>query len=186
MKHSRTAYVILGMLSIGPKASGYDIHKAIEENFGSFWGESYGQIYPALKGLAAEGLIEACEPAEATKKRRQMYSLTETGRACLREWLALPFQNDPPRNEFLLKLFFGGEAGPGVALKHVEEVQARNRRTLAMLETIEKMAGAQQDGDPRRRYWMLTLGLGLTLTRAALEWGERALAELGEMDGVRD
>jgi DNA-binding PadR family transcriptional regulator len=40
MKDNRTAYVILGMLSIQSNLSGYDLHKAIEENFGSFWGES--------------------------------------------------------------------------------------------------------------------------------------------------
>jgi DNA-binding PadR family transcriptional regulator len=105
MKNSRTAYVILGMLSIQPNLSGYEIHKAIEDNFGSFWGESYGQIYPSLKRLVAEGLIEPGKLVSGPGRRRQGYALTDAGRASLREWLALPFQNDPPRNEFLLKLF---------------------------------------------------------------------------------
>jgi PadR family transcriptional regulator, regulatory protein AphA len=186
MKNSRTAYVILGLLSTQPNlsGSGYEIHKAIEDNFGSFWGESYGQIYPTLKRLAAEGLIEACKPASARKKRRQEYALTDAGRACLREWLALPFQNDPPRNEFLLKLFFGGEAAPGTALKHVRELQERNRRTLNTLEGIESMAREIQSQNPNKPYWMLTLGLGLALTRAALDWGEAALAELASMEAA--
>ncbi|MGA9072090.1 MAG: PadR family transcriptional regulator [Terracidiphilus sp.] len=182
MKNSRTAYVILGMLSFAPKGSGYELHKAIEENFGSFWGESYGQIYPSLKQLAAEGLIEACEPAAATKKRRQEYALTDAGRVALRQWLAQPFQNDPPRNEFMLKLFFGRQAEPGVALAHVLEVNRRNRQMLAQLEGIEKMARAYQSKDPNLPYWMLTLGLGIAMTRAALEWGEAALKELAALD----
>jgi DNA-binding PadR family transcriptional regulator len=187
MKDSRTAYVILGMLSIEPKlsGSGYDLHKVIEENFGSFWGESYGQIYPSLKRLAAEGLIEPRQPASVGKKRRQEYALTEAGRASLREWLALPFQNDPPRNEFLLKLFFGGEAAPGVAIAHVRELEQRNRRTLATLEGIEKMARQAQAQNPNRPYWMLTLGLGMALTRAALEWGESALKELAAIEAAQ-
>jgi DNA-binding PadR family transcriptional regulator len=184
MNNNRTAYVILGMLSIAPKGSGYEIHKAIEDNFGSFWGESYGQIYPSLKRLAAEGLIEVCKPASAPKKRRQEYALTDAGRACLREWLALPFQNDPPRNEFLLKLFFGGEAAPGTALKHVRELQERNRRTLTTLEGIESMAREIQSQNPNKPYWMLTLGLGMALTRAALDWGESALAQLASMEAA--
>jgi PadR family transcriptional regulator AphA len=182
MKNNRTAYVILGLLSIAPKGSGYEIHTAIEDNFGSFWGESYGQIYPTLKRLAAEGLIEPCQPVTAPKKRRQEYALTDAGRSCLRDWLALPFQNDPPRNEFMLKLFFGREATPGTALKHVRELQERNRRTLATLEGIEKMARANQSPNPHFPYWMLTLGLGLAMTRAALAWGESALAELAALD----
>jgi DNA-binding PadR family transcriptional regulator len=184
MKNNRTSYVILGMLSIAPKASGYEIHKAIEDNFGAFWGESYGQIYPTLKRLAAEGLIEVCKQASAPKKRRQEYALTEAGRASLREWLALPFQNDPPRNEFLLKLFFGGEAAPGTALKHVRELQERNRRTLTTLEGIESMARGVQSQNPNKPYWMLTLGLGMAMTRAALEWGESALAQLASMEAT--
>jgi DNA-binding PadR family transcriptional regulator len=174
------------MLSTAPKGSGYEIHKAIEENFGSFWGESYGQIYPTLKRLAAEGLIEACQPATAGKKRRQEYALTEAGRTSLREWLAMPFQNDPPRNEFLLKLFFGHEAAPGVALAHVRELQERNRRMLATLEGIEKMAREHQSKNPNLPYWMLTLGLGLAMTRAALDWGESALVELEAIDAAAE
>jgi len=181
MKNNRTAYVILGGLSIQPNLSGYELHKAIEENFGSFWGESYGQIYPTLKRLAAQGLIEPSKSESAPKKRRQTYALTAAGRACLREWLALPFQNDPPRNEFLLKLFFGGEAAPGVAISHVRELQERNRRMLATLEGIENEARGIESQNPNKPYWMLTLGLGLALTRAALAWGESALAELTSM-----
>jgi DNA-binding PadR family transcriptional regulator len=183
MKDNRTAYVILGMLSI-QSGSGYEIHKAIEENFGSFWGESYGQIYPSLKRLAAEGLIEARQPASAPKKRRQEYALTEAGRVCLREWLARPFQNDPPRNEFLLKLFFGREAAPGVALAHVRELQERNRRMLATLGGIEDMARAQRSQNPNLPYWMLTLSLGLAMTRAALDWGESALKALAALESA--
>src|SRR5208337_596748 len=181
MKNNRTAYVILGGLSIQPNLSGYEIHKAIEENFGSFWGESYGQIYPTLKRLAVEGLIEPSKPESVSKKRRQTYALTAAGRVCLREWLALPFQNDPPRNEFLLKLFFGGEAAPGVAISHVHELQERNRRMLASLEGIENEARGIESQNPNKPYWMLTLGLGMALTRAALDWGESALAELTSM-----
>lgn len=184
MKHSRTAYVLLGMLSIQPSLSGYDLHKAIEDNFGSFWGESYGQIYPTLKRLVADGHIEPTQPTSAPKKRRQEYSLTAAGRACLREWLALPFQNDPPRNEFMLKLFFGREAAPGVAIAHVRELQERNLRALNMLEGIEKMARLHQSQNPHLPYWMLTLSLGTALTRAALEWGELALAQLSAIEAA--
>jgi DNA-binding PadR family transcriptional regulator len=178
MGRKRTAYVILGMLSIAPNLSGYEIHKAIEDNFGSFWGESYGQIYPSLKRLMNDGLISAREPESGTGRRRQEYSLTDAGRVCLREWLALPFQNDPPRNEFMLKLFFGGEAAPGVALAHVRELQSRNQRTMAALEEIEQASRRYPTDNPNRPYWMLTLSLGMALTRAALEWGENTLAQL--------
>jgi hypothetical protein len=71
-----------------------------------------------------------------------------------------------------------------VALAHVRELNERNRRMLATMEGIEKMANAYQSKDPNLPYWMLTLGLGLAMTRAALDWGESALAELAAMDAA--
>jgi len=174
MSRPRTAYVILGMLAIEPNRSGYDIRQAIESSVGHFWGESYGQIYPTLKRLAADGLIVA----SAKKQRRQEYSITQAGRNCLREWLALPFQNDPPRNEFLIKLFFGLEAPPAVALGHLEELQRRNESSLKTMLEIKSLAPKVNAGNPHLLYWMLTLGLGIAMTQAALAWGESAILTL--------
>jgi len=184
MDRNRTAYVILGMLSIEPKKSGYDIRKAVESSVGYFWGESYGQIYPALKSLTNEGLIvPTCSP-NSPRPRRQQYSLTEAGHACLREWLALPFQNDPPRNEFLLKLFFGREAPPSVSIGHIRELQRRNQQMLATMLELESFANREGSHHPHKPYWMLTLSLGIALTRAALDWGESALATLSQSEAA--
>lgn len=88
------------------------------------------------------------------------------------------FQNDPPRNEFLLKLFFGREAGPGVSIGHIRALQEKNRRMLTTLSELDAFARAQGPKNPHLPFWMLTLSLGIALTRAALEWGESALATL--------
>jgi DNA-binding PadR family transcriptional regulator len=178
-----TSYAILGGLSIQPDISGYDMRKGIQNSIGYFWGESYGQIYPALKRLSADGLIapsKAKSPSKARAKGRdrQTYVITDAGRAALRQWLALPFHNEPPRNEFLLKLFFCREAAPGVAAAHVRDVNERNRRMLDLLTKIEASVPAEQEANPHLPYWMLTLGLGKALTCAALEWGEKALTAL--------
>jgi PadR family transcriptional regulator AphA len=182
MPRNRTAYVLLGMLSIEPNKSGYDLRKAVESSVGYFWGESYGQIYPTLKQLAAEGLIAPSKPSSAPKQRRQEYSLTDAGRLCLQEWLAQPFQNDPPRNEFLLKLFFGREAAPSVSIAHIRDLQQKNQHMLAALQELDALARSQTTQNPHLHYWMLTLSLGTALTRAALEWGESALQQLVAME----
>lgn len=181
MKHRRTAYVVLGMLSIEPNKSGYDIRKAVEGSVGHFWGESYGQIYPTLKRLVAEGLIVANPVPGASPKKRQEYSLTEAGHACLQEWLAVPFQNDPPRNEFLLKLFFGRDVPLGVSIAHVRDCQEKNRQMLATLMGFEELMRKQASPHPHAPFWRLTLELGITLTRAALEWCDSAVATLSSM-----
>jgi PadR family transcriptional regulator, regulatory protein AphA len=178
MRHNPTCYAILGLLSVQPSLSGYDMRKAVQGSIGFFWGESYGQIYPALKQLTGEGLIAQSGSGSNGRKQRQEYVLTEAGRHCLREWLAVPFRNEPVRNEFLLKLFFAREAAPGVAAAHIRDLQARNQRMLDTLRKIEASAPSQQEANPHLPYWMLTLSLGKALTCAALEWGENTLVAL--------
>ena len=49
--------VILGLLAIGPR-SGYEIKATVDRSTRYFWAASYGQIYPELRRLEREGLIE--------------------------------------------------------------------------------------------------------------------------------
>jgi DNA-binding PadR family transcriptional regulator len=177
MEHKRTAYVILGILAIHDHQSGYEIRKTIEQTVGFFWGESYGQLYPTLKKLVAEGLVVA-EGADTGSRARRSYSITTAGREALKSWLAVPFRDDPPRDEFLLKLFFGNQAAPGISVRHIREFQQKSRGFLDALLKLEQLAHAYSVHQPGFTYWMLTLTYGLGQLRAALAWSDSALATL--------
>src|SRR2546422_4002758 len=73
-------YAILGVLSRRPM-SGYDVKKLIERSIAHFWSESYGQIYPILNRLAAEGLAERRRGKQPRKPERHVNSLTPNGPA---------------------------------------------------------------------------------------------------------
>jgi len=182
MQRNQTNYVILGILAVHPHQSGYEIRKTIQQTVGFFWGESFGQIYPALKRLAAEGLIVPSSSCTSSRSNRQEYSLTPAGHICLQHWLALPYREDPPRDEFLLKLFFGRDAAPGACISHLRHFQEKNRYILATLEQLEPMARAYSSQNPGFPYWMLTLSFGKAQLRSALEWSESALAMLSSLD----
>lgn len=183
MNHTRTAYVILGILAIHDSQSGYEIRKTVEQSVGFFWGESYGQIYPTLKRLAAARLV-AAEGADTGNRTRRRYSITAAGREALEGWLALPFHNDPPRDEFLLKLFFGAQTVPAVSAGHVLSFQQKTRRLLDTLLRLESMARTLNSNEPGFRYWMLTLSFGVCQLRAALEWSGAALVALEAGDSA--
>src|SRR5271166_4593192 len=182
MKHNQTTYVILGILAIHDDQSGYEIRKTIQQTVGFFWGESYGQIYPTLKRLVVDGLIVPSKSVSQARTKRQEYSITDAGRRALREWLAVPYRDDPPRDEFLLKLFFGHDAAPGVTIAHIRHFQDKLRRLLAMLQELEPLARAHNSQNPGFPFWMLTLSFGLAQMRSALEWSESALAELSAVE----
>ena len=181
MQRSQTAFVILGILAIHDDQSGYEIRKTIQQSVGFFWGESFGQIYPSLKRLAADDLIAPSKSASQARSRRQEYSITPAGRSVLQEWLAVPYRDDPPRDEFLLKLFFGVEAAPEVSVAHIRKFQEKNRNMLATLLQLEPLARAHSSHQRGFPFWMLTLTLGIAMTRAALEWGESALQQLSSV-----
>jgi DNA-binding PadR family transcriptional regulator len=173
-----TAFVILGILAIHDDQSGYEIRKTIQQTVGFFWGESYGQIYPTLKHLVGEGLILPSKSTTKPRPRRQEYSITPAGRISLRQWLAVPYCDSPPRDEFLLKLFFGVEAAPGVSVAHIRTFQEKNRTMLATLLQLETLGRARSSQLPGFPFWMLTLNFGVAQLRSALDWSESALAML--------
>jgi PadR family transcriptional regulator AphA len=186
MERKQTAYVILGILAIHPYQSGYEIRKTIQQSVGFFWGESYGQLYPTLKRLAGEGLIEpsssGARSGTKSSKGRQEYSITAAGQACLREWVAVPWRDDPPRDEFLLKLFFGAEGAPAVSVAHIRRFQERTRTMLATLVELEALGSARSSHYPGFRFWMMTLQFGVAQLRSGLEWSEQALAMLADAE----
>lgn len=180
MERSQTRYVLLGILAIHPNQSGYEIRKTIEQSVGYFWGESYGQIYPTLKRLVAEGLVVAIASESKPAKGRQEYSITPAGRQALQTWLAVPYREDPPRDEFLLKLFFANEAGPAVAIAHLKKFQERNRQVLATLGQLKALSKPHGSQFPGYSYWMLTLGYGLAHIQAVLAWSDAAIDQLNQ------
>jgi DNA-binding PadR family transcriptional regulator len=80
MELSPTAYVVLGMLSLGPK-SGYEIKALVDKSTRFFWAASYGQIYPELKRLAEAGLVAAPTPRRAGRRRHRLRADREGRRA---------------------------------------------------------------------------------------------------------
>src|SRR5271169_1660643 len=101
---NKTRYAILGMLLEG-HSTGYEIKALMSRSTVYFWRESDSTIYPMLKVLAKEGKVHS-KIAYVGKKKKEVFSITKTGRAEFKAWLKMPTGSETPRNEFLLKLFF--------------------------------------------------------------------------------
>src|SRR5215510_2965958 len=89
MKQTAVTPVVLGLLSLGP-LSGYDVKTVVDRSTRFFWAASYGQIYPELRRLENEGLIDG-EDTPTGRRRRRVYRLTPVGRRALIDWLSSHF-----------------------------------------------------------------------------------------------
>lgn len=172
--------VLLGLLTVEPM-SGYDLGQAIRASVGFFWNESYGQIYPNLKRLAAEGMVTAKTERQKGKPDKRIYSITQNGRERLAVWLMVEPQSEVARNELLLKLFFGAQVSPEISIQHVERMVKRERAFLREFHRIESEELPKSRQYPDAPYWKMAARFGQLELEAHQRWGEETLAELRKL-----
>ena len=176
-RSSSSMEVLLGLLAVEPM-SGYDLGLAIRASIGHFWNESYGQIYPNLKKLAAGGLVTAKTERQKGKPDRQIYSITPKGRMRLAKWLAVEPQPEIPRNELLLKLFFGAQASPQTLVAYVERMAEQESAVLAKLKRVQHEEIAKMARYPDAPYWKMAARFGQLELEAHLHWAQETLTVL--------
>ena len=183
-RSSSSQEVLLGLLTVEPM-SGYDLGQSIRTSIGFFWNESYGQIYPNLKRLAAAGLVTSKTEKQKGKPDRQVYSITPSGRAHLEKWLAVEPQPEVPRNELLLKLFFGAQAVPETVIGYVERMAQREKGFQEKFRQIERELRSQMRRYPDVPYWRMAARFGQLEVEAHLRWAEETLKALRKLEAGR-
>lgn len=162
--------------------SGYDIRQVISQSIGYFWSESYGQIYPGLKRLEAAGLVSKKTERKKGTPDRNVYSLTADGRQRLREWLKLPVAKVVPRNELLLKLFFGAHVSTSVSREHAQAYLEQCQEDLRVYGALAKGLRKKGIPDSQLPYCLMTLNMGRHRSTAMVKWCRETLAELDKIE----
>ena len=175
--------VLLGLLTI-ESMSGYDLGLTIRSSVGHFWNESYGQIYPNLKKLAAEGFVSSRTERQKGKPDRHIYSITGEGREHLAAWLAVEPQSEIPRNELLLKLFFGAQVPAEILIGYVERMVETERALVLKFAQVEEEEIAANQQYPDAPYWKMAARFGQLELEAHLRWPEETLVELNSLGVV--
>lgn len=176
-RSSSSSFALLGLLTIEPM-SGYDIGQMVRASVGHIWSESYGQIYPNLKRLAAEGLVDSKTEKHKGRPDRHIYSITRKGREQLAKWLAIPPQPEVPRNEMLLKLFFGAQVSPQILIQNVERMVEEHRALLDKFKLVQHDEIDKNRQYPDAPFWKMAARFGEIEMEAHLLWAEETLHEL--------
>jgi PadR family transcriptional regulator AphA len=187
-RENKTRYALLGMLSYKPM-SGYDMKKMSDHSIGHFWNENFGNIYPVLKKLEAEGLVTMIREDSNGGPSRNTYTITTDGRKILTEWLTAAPDVSPLREELLLQVFFGQWTDPGLISAKVRAEDARCGNIIRELEAIREHMDSHHDIDqapPAARkmmeegtpYWRHTVNFGLHYYSGIRDWCAETIKEL--------
>jgi PadR family transcriptional regulator AphA len=177
MEISPTGYVVLGFLNWRPR-TGYEIKQVVDRSTRFFWAASYGQIYPELKRLEKQGLLEGAEEPHG-KRRRTVWKLTGSGREALIEWLERPPETYELRDEALLKVFFSGFLPAEVTVDHLDAMKRRSEEKARALREIEPQVKASGGGT------YLTLRFGIEKAEWIADWCEREKRALARSEKRR-
>ncbi len=171
---SATGRLLLGMIRVKGRRTGYDIKRLVEVSTRFFWAASPGQIYPELSRLESAGLLTRSEEPHGGRSRN-VYSVTDRGEQALHEWLT---DSSAPsfelRNEALLKVFF---ADALTTDQQIEVVGAMRANHEAILDGIRKTTPPLR---PDRKFGYITWLYGLGLHGWVVDWCSQLERDLAE------
>jgi PadR family transcriptional regulator AphA len=167
-------HALLGLLAVQP-SSGYQLTKVFEGDLGRYaWQAGHTSIYPELARMAERGLVEVS--SEGARGSRT-YSVTESGRVELRDWLMTPPSQARVRNEQVLRMFLLSSLEPADALVLLERIAGSAEHDIEQLQRIR-----DQHGDAALTGWegfgQLAAEYGLRQYLAVRDWAQWAIARL--------
>jgi DNA-binding PadR family transcriptional regulator len=122
-------YAILGLLSEKPM-SGYDLKKVMQDSIYMYWSGNNNQIYKALLELCSEGHLTAETIHQEGAPSKKIYSITDKGRAALKDWICSTRPEIPEfKKPFLIQVAFTDQLEPAelkeLLLKYRDELSVQ-------------------------------------------------------------
>ncbi len=170
-----TSYTLLCILSTQPM-NGYMMKRWVDRILCHFWKISYGQLYPTLKKLQEEGLVEVENRTSPIAPPSKYYHITQKGLDELKQWLMEDTLDFNYRDESLMKFYFS-------ALLPIDEVIDKAQRALEFQQQIlddynkDKIRMETERPKPTRRELMIyiTTKKGIYLNEARLKWAQECI-----------
>lgn len=174
-------HILLGLICLAP-SSGYELkHKFAATPMGVYQPSS-GALYPALRRLERQGLIQGQAPAShagESARRRHVHEPTAAGRQTHLRWLRVPVDPATVGRDLGLHLVRFVMMEPLLpadeALAFLHSLAGALEAFTAHLQQYADAAAANPGGD---RYPRLALEHGLAVHRASLQWARDTIGTL--------
>ncbi|MEH7437752.1 PadR family transcriptional regulator [Neobacillus drentensis] len=168
--------VILGFLYDEPM-SGYDIKQMMENSVSYFFDASFGAIYPALRKMEKEGLVEKQIIQQDGKPNKNLFVITESGRGQFQTYLNSPINPTVTRSDILIRIFFGRFTTKEKVMEWLLEERGKNQ---AMYDNLTKIANLYPNMESNKRF---TLEFGIRQAEMILGMVDEELKKLNDSKG---
>lgn len=169
--------------------TGYDLYKQFKSSVGFVWHAPDSQIYPELRRMEADSLLEGEDIPWGPRGRKRQYHITENGREAFRTWMNSPMDYPRERDPVHLRAAYLEWADPSAARDqmraHILHYAARREQWERKVEEIEGGASVMLTkrlaGVPEHEHARVTAFKRFTyeglVARAEQEirWAERGL-----------
>ena len=187
-------YALLSLLTAQPM-TGYDLAKAFHVSVGHVWHAPDSQIYPELKRMAGDGLIEDEAVPWGANSTKTQYSITDRGIEAFEQWMHQPVDYPHERDPAHLRAAYFEWADPDAARRrlreHIQHYAQRRAQWQAQLDAIRSrqhpILARRLETDTRHSAEEIVAFKLFTyegfIDRADLEiaWAERGLALLDDL-----
>ncbi|WP_396656226.1 PadR family transcriptional regulator [Microbacterium sp.] len=188
-------YALLAILRVGP-LSGYELQKHFSQSVGHVWHAPDSQIYPELRKMEHEGLVQGEEQARGERGRRRVYHVTDAGEKAYFEWMRTPLDYQRVRDPAHLRAAYLENTTPDAARafleRHIEHWQGELAQFQGELDHIEHMSSTMlnrrlahtPDADRERTiaFKRFTYEGLAARARGEIEWARRGLELVDELE----
>jgi len=189
-------FALLALISGGP-LTGYDAVKHFHSSVGHLWHAPDSQIYPELRRMQADGLLEATAvPWGSKTATKTQYSLTAEGREELARWQATPVAYTPERDQAHLVAAYFEWGTPASARARLTEHIAFYTHVRATAEsqaqeirdrtspTLQRRFAVTDTADWERiaEFKVLAYEGKIARANAEIAWAQKALAYVSQLD----
>ena len=132
-------YALLALLTSGPM-TGYEISRRFQSSVGHVWHAPDSQIYPELRKMEAEGLVEA-ESVDDPRGEKRFYRPTDAGLTAFRAWMDSPLKYAMDRDPAHLRAAYFEWADPVAAsramLEHISRYEDLRAQWQEQIDQID-------------------------------------------------
>lgn len=189
-------YALLAILRVGPQ-SGYELQKQFSLSVGHVWHAPDSQIYPELRKMAAEGLVETEDQTRGERGMRRLYHVTAAGDRAFLDWMNGPLDYQRFRDPAHLRAAYLESAEPPAAreflrahIAHWEGELAQFEGELAHIAALSNpmlVRRLEHTPEPEREatieYKRFAYEGLAERARGEIAWGRRGLALVDRLAG---